>query len=201
MDRRRRTLVFKVRLRDIEPAIWRQIEVPATYSFWDLHVAIQDAMGWKDYHLHAFRVRRPSTDSIDEIGIPDPDLPRTRRDFLPGWELSLTDYFTGPADPAEYEYDFGDGWVHDLVLDSIGIRHAKTKYPRCLGGARACPPEDCGGPHGYAMLLQILANPSHEQHEDMVEWVGGALDPEAFHLRAVRFANPKTRWRNAFSSR
>jgi hypothetical protein len=108
-------------------------------------------------------------------------------------------YLRRPGDQAEYEYDFGDDWAHELTLEAIGIRHAKTKYPRCTGGARACPPEDCGGPHGYDNLLAALADPSHEEHEDLLAWLGGPFDAEAFDPARVRFDNPKKRWRIAFS--
>ncbi|MFN0178259.1 MAG: plasmid pRiA4b ORF-3 family protein [Gemmatimonadales bacterium] len=197
MDATRRTLQIKVVLRDVEPPVWRRIEVPATYTFWDLHVAIQDAMGWKDCHLHAFRIRNPQTGGIDEVGIPDPD--GFEPVFLAGWGIPAASYLLRAGDQAEYEYDFGDSWVHHLVLEGIGIRHAKTKYPRCTDGARACPPEDCGGAHGYATLLAALADRSHEEHEAVKAWVGGHFEPEAFDPRRVRFDNPKKRWRIAFA--
>ena len=83
----------------------------------------------------------------------------------------------------------------------IGIRHAKTKYPRCLGGARACPPEDCGGPPGYAELRRIIAKPAHREYENMTTWLGGTFDPAAFVPGEVRFANPKTRLKQMLNGR
>ncbi|MCI0460914.1 MAG: plasmid pRiA4b ORF-3 family protein [Gemmataceae bacterium] len=199
MDRKRHTLQFKVQLREIQPLIWRRIEVPASYRFWDLHVAIQDAMGWLDYHLHAFRIRNPATGKVDEIGIPDDDPFEGQPEVLPGWETPVVQYLQRTGDRAEYEYDFGDGWEHDLLLEATGIRHAKTKYPRCLAGARRCPPEDCGGPSGYADLLTIVADPDHEEYESTWTWLGGEFDPEAFDPKRIHFDNPAKRWRIAFA--
>jgi len=199
MDARRSTLKFKVQLRHVRPPIWRRIEVPARYSFWDLHVAIQDAMGWLDYHLHAFRIQEPITKKAVQIGIPDPDRFEDDPDFLPGWEIPVSQYLQ-VGDRVRYEYDFGDGWEHDLTLEAVGIRHAKTKYPRCLAGARACPPEDCGGPGGYEQLLRTIANRRHPEYASTVTWLGGPFDPEAFDPQRVRFDDPKKRWRIAFAS-
>jgi len=199
MDLKRNTLTFLAALRDITPPIWRRIEVPASYTFWDLHVAIQDAMPWLDSHLHAFRMRNPLTGVIDEIGIPDGDAFEGEPIALAGWTIPLTAYFTSTHDGALYEYDFGDSWEHDVVLESIGTRHPRTKYPRCLAGARACPPEDCGGAAGYEELLDIMAHPEHEEYESTLEWLGGSFDPEKFDASTVRFDDPKKRWRIAFS--
>jgi len=180
MDSKKLTYQFKVILNEIEPTIWRRIEVPASYSFWDLHVAIQDAMGWLDYHLHVFRVPDPETDEIDEIGIPDEEPFEDDLVSLPGWEIPLTKYFTKPGDKADYEYDFGDGWEHEIVLEAIQSRIPKTKYPRRLDGARACPPEDCGGIGGYESMLEIISYPSHEEHESTMAWLGGRFNPDSF---------------------
>lgn len=191
---------FKVSLKGIEPVIWRQIVVPASYSFWNLHVAIQDSMGWSDCHLHMFRIANPETGVIDEIGIPDDDSFEDDPVCHPGWELPIADYFMEPGDRADYEYDFGDSWNHEVFLEGIILREPKTKYPKCTGGKRACPPEDCGGIGGYEMLLKILRDPSHEEHESMMEWVGGRYDSKAFEPKNVRFDNPRKRWKIAFAN-
>ena len=189
---------FKVTLKDIEPAIWRRITVPGNYSFWDLHVAIQDAMGWLDYHLHLFRIVNPETEEIHEIGIPDDEPIDDDLESLPGWEIPIVGYFLKPGDQADYEYDFGDGWEHEVVLEGIFLREPKIKYPKCVDGARACPPEDCGGVHGYSEMLKIVRNPSHKEHKSMMEWLGKKYDPKAFDPKKVKFDNPKKRWRIAF---
>jgi hypothetical protein len=201
MDSKRQIVQCKVLLQDIEPPVWRRIEVPANYTFWDLHVAIQDAMGWLDCHLHAFRIRNARTGGADEIGIPDPDAFEGDPEVLPGWEIPIVRYFSQAGDQAEYEYDFGDSWTHDVVLEAIGARQPNTKYPRCSAGGRACPPEDCGGPPGYADLLSTLADRAHAEHADVVAWLGGPFDPEAFDPATVRFDNPRRRWRKAFTDR
>mgnify|MGYP001167299306 CR=1 FL=1 len=93
MDAKRSTLQFRVTLAEVEPLVWRRIEVPMNYSFWDLHVALQDAMGWLDYHLHLFRVRNPKSGGTDEIGIPDEDAFEDAPVCLPGWEVPIAQYF------------------------------------------------------------------------------------------------------------
>jgi hypothetical protein len=200
MDTKRATLQLRVTLTEVEPPVWRRIEVPANYTFWDLHVAIQDAMGWLDYHLHVFRVLNPVTGGTDEIGIPDEDAFEDDPVCLAGWEVPVALYFETVGTHATYKYDFGDGWVHDVELEAVGCRQAGTKYPRCLDGQRACPPEDCGGPHGYARLLETIADPTDDEYESMLEWLGGAFDAEAFSCRKVRFENPNVRWRIAFAT-
>ena len=197
MDLKRDVIQFKVTLKAVRPSVWRRIEVPALYTFWDLHVAIQDAMGWSDYHLHAFRVRN-RRGKIDDIGIPDDDAFEGDPAFLPGWQVRVADYLDTVGARAVYEYDFGDDWVHELRVEAIGPRAPRVKYPRCVAGARRCPPEDCGGPYGYAELLTTIRDPSHEEHESMLEWLGGPFDPVAFDPAAVRFDNPAKRWKIAF---
>lgn len=185
-------LQFRIELLGVEPPIWRRIQVPASYTFWDLHVAIQDAMGWRDYHLHAFRV----VGSEDVIGIPD----REGDDPLetkPGWDLRVHDYFTSECPLAVYEYDFGSAWVHEIRFEGVQDADPGTVYPRCIGGARRRPPEDCGGVAGYQALLKALADPSDPEHEAMLAFVGGSFDPEDFDVSKIRFDNPAERWRVA----
>ncbi|MFH1739682.1 MAG: plasmid pRiA4b ORF-3 family protein [bacterium] len=191
---------FKITLREIDPPIWRCILVPEDYNFWDLHVAIQDAMGWLDYHLHAFRIRRKHGHSVAEIGIPVEEQFDDEPEVLAGWEVPVSRYFNDVGVCAEYQYDFGDSWKHDVLLEGILLREKSQKYPQCIDGARACPPEDCGGVSGYCGLLEIIADPDHEEHEDMMTWVGGKYDPEEFSPDKVKFDNPKKRWRHAFSN-
>lgn len=198
MDANRSTLEFEVTLLEVHPPVWRRIEVPASYTFWDLHVAIQDAMGWLDYHLHTFRVRDDVIGATAEIGIPDGDAWPGAPECLPDWEVPVTGYLQAPGARATYEYDFGDGWVHEINLVAIGRRQSGTKYPRCLDGRRACPPEDCGGPPGYAQLLETIADSTDDEYASMMEWLGGSFDPEAFSPEQVRFDNPRKRWRIAF---
>jgi hypothetical protein len=199
MDVKRSTLQFKITLAEVQPPVWRRIEVPASYSFWHLHVAVQDAMGWLDCHLHMFRLRNPESREIDEIGIPDEDAFEGYPVSLPGWEIPIARYFDAVGTAARYEYDFGDGWVHEIELEAVERRQTGIRYPRCLDGRRACPPEDCGGSHGYARMLETIADPTDEEYESTIEWLGGSFDPDAFSPGKVRFDNPKKRWRIAFN--
>ena len=105
-----------------------------------------------------------------------------------------------------YEYDFGDGWVHEVLLEGILLKTKGVKYPICMAGERACPPEDCGSIPGYYSIIDILQNPNHEEYEDTVAWLKGhaksysPFDPEAFSPEKVRFENPARRWKDAFDA-
>jgi len=194
---------FRITLLQIAPSIWRRIQVPERYTFWDLHVAIQDSMGWLDYHLHAFDLQRYEGKSAVEIGIPDNETRDLRT--IAGWEVGIADHFIRPGISIPYKYDFGDGWVHDIVLEGILVGEPKWKYPRCIAGERACPPEDCGGSDGYYRLLEILRAAEHPEHSDTIAWLKGharnyhPYDPECFDPQAVRFSDPKKRWTKAFT--
>jgi hypothetical protein len=183
---------FKISLNNIKPLIWRCIEVPENYSFWDLHVAIQDAMGWLDCHLHEFKIENPVTGEKECIGIPDEDFGFS---IIPGWETKISDYFSGKLKQALYIYDFGDNWEHCVHLEKVLLREADVKYPRCIDGKRACPPEDCGSIPGYKQLVKIMKNAKGEEYESMLDWLGFRYDPEAFSIK-IGFSNPKTRLKN-----
>lgn len=188
---------FLVVLRGTDPLVWRRIEVPADYSFWDLHVAIQDAMGWLDCHLHEFTVLHPVTGREQALGIPDEDYP-DERPLLRDWDVAITEYFSDARPLALYVYDFGDDWQHAVIYEGTAPADPSTTYPRCLSGARACPPEDCGGVHRYTELLAALADPKHPEHEELRAWVGGHFDPGAFDPAEVVFDEPRERWKRVF---
>jgi len=183
-------------LKGIKPKIWRVILVPGDYSFWDLHVAIQDAMGWMDSHLHQFTLRHPSTGKKMELGIDENEFEDEDREM--DWDWRVAKLLTPSNPTTDYWYDFGDDWHHDLLLEGIHPRERGVKYPRCIAGGRACPPEDVGGPYGYQEFLEAMAAPRHERHEEFMEWVGGSFDPEAFSPEAVIFDDPKERLKNVF---
>ena len=193
-----RVYQFKITLKNLEPLIWRQIQVPETYSFWDLHVAIQDAMNWLDYHLHLFTLRNPLTGNTVNIGIPDDEFPE---DFLLGWNQKIADYFSLENNSADYRYDFGDGWEHAVVLEKILPSETGIKYPVCISGERACPPEDCGGTSGYFEFLEAIMNPFHENHQEMLRWAGKKFDPSHFDPAQIKFWNPQKRFRVAFKEK
>ena len=165
---------FKITLLDIKPAIWRRIQVPDC-ALVDLHEYIQAAFGWENYHLHQFdiegvRYSQPAPDGNDF------DL-----DFEDETNVQLSKLIpkSGRASRWIYEYDFGDGWRHEVQFEGFPPAEPKAKYPLCVEGERACPPEDCGGPWGYGDYLAAIADPRHEQYEEMMEW-RGPFDPEAF---------------------
>lgn len=190
-------LQFKVSLRRVRPPIWRRIVVPADYSFWDLHVAIQNAMGWLDSHLHEFVVEDPYSNGKVRIGYADEDSPEIT---LPGWEVPVALFLNLICPKAEYHYDFGDGWEHSVVLEQILPDDGKSPLPACKGGKRRCPPEDCGGPFGYENLLEVIQDPTHSEHEEMLAWVGGKFDPGEFDSNEVIFEDPEVRFKEVFST-
>ncbi len=190
---------FKVTLEDVFPPIWRQILVPEAYSFWDLHVAIQDAMGWMDCHLHNFETRNPVTGASELIGIP-PDEPEGVMNELPGWNFYIKDYFTKDNRIMVYSYDYGDGWEHRVEFEGILLKKPDVRYPICIAGERSCPPEDCGGPYGYNRLLKILKDCKHPGYKTMKDWIREDFNSEEFDPKKVLFDNPKDRWDNTFPS-
>jgi len=188
---------FKITLREVRPPVWRRIQVPETYTFWDLHVAIQDAMGWEDAHLHEFEMIRPSDGEKVRIGIPDEDH-ISFVEIIPERKEKIADWFSMDNRVAEYTYDFGDNWRHQIRLEKILPREEGGIYPVCIAGKRACPPEDCGGVWGYARFLEAIRNPEDEEHEEMLEWIGGDFDPEYFDPEEVVFDDPDERRKFAF---
>jgi hypothetical protein len=189
---------FKITLKGTKPPIWRRILVPETYTFWDLHVAIQDAMGWEDYHLHEFTLLSPKTGRKVKIGIPSDEDADFGWEVLAEWNQKIAHYFSSENSKADYVYDFGDGWEHSIKLEKILPRETGVAYPRCIGGKRACPPEDCGGIGGYAEFLEAIGDPANELHEDMLDWVGGSFDPDDFDPNDVEFEDPDSRFKLAF---
>ncbi len=166
-----------VTLDGIEPPIWRRLVVPAWFTLDKVHDVLQTALGWTNSHLHMFRF------GDERVGIPyelgDLDETYTRS----GRIVHLGDLVARGHRRVVYEYDFGDGWTHTIEIDDV--RDDEGPSLACLDGARACPPEDCGGVHGYHHLLEILFDPTHEEFEDSRQWVGPAFEPERFDLRQV----------------
>ncbi len=189
---------FKITLKDIKPLIWRRIQVPKTYTFWDFHVAIQDVMGWFDSHLHEFEITNSLSGTKTVIGIPNEDVDFANHKTLPGWKQKIADYFSKENKSANYVYDFGDNWEHEIILEEILTKENNVAYPICIKGERACPPEDCGGSYGYEDFLKIIGDPDDEQHEEMLEWVGGEFDPKHFDPRKIAFDDPAERFKFAF---
>jgi len=164
-----------------KPPVWRRLLVPADIRLDRLHGVIQAAMGWEDYHMHTF------SDGSREYGLADPELGRSdeRRAIL-GRLLKRED------ERIRYTYDFGDDWEHEIVLERVLVAEPGVRYPLCLAGKGACPPEDCGGVWGYEELREALADPAHERHEEMLEWLGlqtaAEFDPARFDVEEVNGA-------------
>jgi hypothetical protein len=172
-------LQVRITLKDVDsPPVWRRVVIPAAYSLDRVHAVIQAAMGWEDYHLHAFRAggvgyAAPSLD--DELGYRDEAEVRLA-------DLAMT------AKRFEYEYDFGDSWEHELVVEAREVAADDGVYPACVAGEGACPPEDCGGSYGFAEFKGLLAGPPSAEREEMLEWAGGDYDPGRFDLAAANAA-------------
>jgi hypothetical protein len=172
---------IKVTLEDSKPPIWRRLLVRSDSTLADLHRIIQAAFGWWDYHLHQF--------IIDEIyfGVPDPDY----EGFLEMYDerkMRLHQITGREGYKFRYEYDFGDSWLHQVLVEKILPPEPGQEVPLCIKGRRACPPEDVGGIWGYYHFLEAIGDPEHEEHGEYLEWVGGEFDPEAFNLEEVNQA-------------
>jgi hypothetical protein len=165
---------LKITLRDIKPPVWRRIEVPGATRLDHLHLVIQAAMGWDNDHLHDFTVGGAT------YGIPDDFSGMDSGDEA---EYCLCDVVRRAKQKMCYTYDFGDTWKHDIVVEKIAPPDEGAEYPRCTAGAPACPPEDVGGTWGYLNFVDAIGDPTHDEHEDLLEWVGGKFDPEAFDLQ------------------
>lgn len=149
---------------------------------------MQDAMGWTGYHLHEFVFGNSDV----EIGMPADDNNPCDEGLRAGWGVKIARYFPRYR-KCRYIYDFGDDWEHVVEFEKdLPIRQGMV-YPICVKGKRACPPEDCGGPWGYAELLKVLANPSSKGHKEALEWVGEDFDPELFDPSTIKFSNPAKR--------
>lgn len=168
-------LQLRIELRHLRPKIWRRVLVPETITLRRLHAVIQAAFPWDGGHLHEFVVAGM------RYGTSDPDYD------LPGSVLSektrLTEAMT-PSGTIDYVYDFGDSWEHRIKVEKT-LPAVDMKLPRCLGGANAAPPEDCGGVPGYLEFVQAIADPAHPEHEDMKAWIGRDWDSHAFDIEHV----------------
>lgn len=164
---------LKVTLRGIRPPIWRRFEVDSNITFAELHEVLQIVLGWLNCHLHEFEI------GPERIGMIDPDW---GDDGVRDERRVKLSKFARKGTRMLYKYDFGDGWMHDIVIEDVHAPEAGTSYPVCLKGKRGCPPEDCGGPYGYKNLLDALADPSHRDREHYSDWIGPYFAPEKFDL-------------------
>lgn len=166
---------FKIKLCGIKPMIWRRVLVLSTDTFRDFHHTIQAAMGWEDYHLHQFTIFNPQTAS--EYCLEDNEDNN--------WKLGQ--FFSMDNKKASYVYDFGDDWEHEIVLEKILEKSQGQKYPQCIAGERACPPEDCGGIWGYEHLLKVIKDPNHSDYDDIQNLCDEDFNPEEFNCSQIQF--------------
>ena len=162
---------IRVDLREIRPPIWRRFLVTRDIRLDQLHLVLQAVIGWDNYHLYQFRIK-----DLD-YGEPFEDEDIEMHDAA---KTLLSQVIGGAEEMFVYDYDFGDGWEHDLRVEKTLPTEPGTEYPVCTAGRRACPPEDCGGPFGYADFLDALKDPAHENHEMCKEWMDGEFNPETF---------------------
>lgn len=165
---------IKVTLLGTRPPVWRRILIDRDITLRNLHLTLQTVMGWENSHLHEFVLprlwnRRTHHGSGTKI------LNESR--------VSIGDVIAAAGQRLLYEYDFGDGWQHELVLEEV-LLGDESYQPMCLGGERCCPPEDCGGPLGFAGLLEAIADLNHPDHDNVCAWLGG-FAPESFSKEAI----------------
>lgn len=173
---------IKVTLRGSKPPIWRRIQVPSDINLGKLHRILQVVMGWYDSHLHQFIM------GGTYYGEPDPDYRAMGMEMRGEKRVKLDQIVRGEKSRFRYEYDFGDSWEHELLVEKILPPEPGVRYPVCLKGKGACPPEDVGGVWGYSDFLEAIKDPRRPEHDDMLEWVGSEFDPEAFDLDEVNEA-------------
>jgi len=185
---------FKITLLHTKPPVWRRILVPESYTFYDLHVAIQNSMGWTDSHLHHFEKRdvkgKPWEHSV-LIDCPyGAEEYEQEENTLYVTETYITQFFKKVGDKIIYTYDFGDNWEHEVLLEKILPREANIKYPVCLDGKLSCPPEDCGSIPGFYDCIKTFKD---HKDKERLEWMGD-WEPEYFKPGDIIFEDPRERF-------
>jgi pRiA4b ORF-3-like protein len=186
-----RGVALRVELLEVVPLVWRRVLVPDNWTLASLHHYLQWVMGWTDSHAHEFQVGERVMAPDWWIKEADTDVTDYRDERRVSVAAVLSEL--GAHRKFEYRYDMGDGWEHRIVIESSPTSTLSDQpLPVCVAGENACPPEDIGGPHGYELFLNILRDRQHEQHHDMVRWIGGVFDPKGFDLNRI---NPD--WKGA----
>ena len=165
-----------ISLKGFTPEIWRRIQIYSDTLLPDLHRIIQTTMGWTNSHLHQF---------IKDRRFYSEPSPEDEMDSIDYRKIKVLDLLKKEKDKIIYEYDFGDGWEHEVLLEKILPIDLTSKYPVCLAGKMNCPPEDCGGVWGYSDMLAVLKDKSHEEYESYIHWLGGDFDPTGFDLDMI----------------
>jgi hypothetical protein len=180
-------VVLRIELKDVEPLVWRRVLVSNQWTLSSLHHYLQWVIGWTDTHAHEFQVGAGVV--APEWWIAEVGLDEHSHHYRDERSVSVAAVASelGMRGEIEYRYDMGDGWRHRIVIESLPstLKDEHPRLPVCVAGENACPPEDCGGPQGYLMFLEVLANRKHEQHEDIVRWIGGVFDPKGFDLNRI----------------
>lgn len=173
---------LSVRLQGSDPTVWRLLSVPGHLSLAETSRVILAAMGWNDSHLHQFDIEGQL------YGLPDDEWPDDRP-VHPDDAFRLGEVVGAGCTGFTYEYDFGDGWMHEVQVQAVELLdEQRNAWPMCLGGAHACPPDDVGGLSGYRDFLEAMGDPSHEEHAAMWRWIGGPFDPRGFDVNAANRA-------------
>ena len=172
-------MIYRIyfQLEVIEPPIWRRVELSSQSTLDQLHGILQIAMGWEDYHLHEFTV-----DGM-RYGLPDPDGDES--EIVADKTVCLADVLRAPGAEMSYLYDFGDDWLITIRLEAVVEEEPGAQYPRVVEGARSGPPDDCGGPFGYADFLDVLVSPKHKRFKEMSKWVGPNFNAEYFSVEKM----------------
>ncbi len=177
---------LRIELLEVVPLVWRRVLVPDQWTLANLHQYLQWVMGWTDSHAHEFQVGEGlvAPDWWIREAWSEEDASRYRDERRVSVATVVSEL--GPRGELEYRYDMGDGWEHRILIESLPTSTiSKPLLPVCVAGENACPPEDVGGPHGYAEFLETLADRQHEQHEDTARWIGGVFDPKGFDLNRI----------------
>lgn len=173
---------LSITLMDCKPSVWREVEVTSSMTLARLHEVLQVLMGWDDYHLWAFESGKK------RFELPDPEVKTQQAAGDDLHQVPLSALLTRKGAKLLYNYDFGDDWWLDIRLLELGKPEPKVRYPRCLAGERAGPPEDCGGPPGFEELLAARKNPRSSHAKELLEWIGPDWNPEAFDLILINKA-------------
>lgn len=173
-------------LQDIEPLIWRRIQVPGNVSLYRLNLIIQKSMGWTNSHLNQFIIN--ATTYGLKLGFDDYE-----DDIKNEKAFKLYKVIAEENAKFNYIYDLGDSWEHEVIVEKIMPPTPVVQYPVCIDGRRACPPEDCGGTSGYQEFIEAVCDPSHPEHQAMIDWLGFKFDPMAFDLESVNMKLRKMR--------
>lgn len=183
---RPQSVALRIELLDVAPLIWRRVLVSNQWTLASLHRYLQWVMGWTDSHAHEFQVGASIVAPdwwIHEVSL-DADTDHYRDERRVSVAAVVSEL--GVRGEFEYRYDMGDGWQHRIVIESLpSWTNEEQPLPVCIAGENACPPEDVGGPRGYMLFLEILGDRKHEQHEDMVRWIGGVFDSRGFDLNRI----------------